>query len=71
MADRIIYASLAGLLLLGLMSFFVNPAYEKGVWVVLGATSAALSGALGFKFGVTIPKAENNVRDPQDKTTAE
>ena len=52
-ADRIIYASLAAILLMGLVSFWANPAYEKGVGIAMGAVGAALSGALGFKFGVT------------------
>ena len=52
-ADRIIYASLAALFLMGMVSFWVNPAYEKGVYVVMAAAGAALSGALGFKFGIT------------------
>ena len=52
-ADLIIYAAMGSLVGLGLVSFFVSPSYEKGVWVVLVAISSALSGALGFKFGVT------------------
>jgi hypothetical protein len=52
-ADRIIYASLAAILLMGLVSFWANPAYEKGVGIAMGAAGAALSGALGFKFGVS------------------
>lgn len=56
-ADRIIYACLTILLLLGILSFFQSPAYEKGAWVVLGAVSSALSGALGFKFGVTTERS--------------
>ena len=52
-ADIIIYSSLAALVGFGIISFYVSPAYEKGVWVVLGAIISSLSGALGFKFGVT------------------
>ena len=56
-ADRIIYACLVMLFLLGILSLFKSPAYEKGAWVVLGAVSSALSGALGFKFGVTTERS--------------
>ena len=52
-ADRIIYVSLAVLVLFGILSFFQVPMYEKGAWLVMGAASSALTGALGFKFGVT------------------
>lgn len=52
-ADRLIYACIAGLILFGVLAFLMNPAYEKGAWVVIGALVSALSGACGFKFGVT------------------
>ena len=55
-ADRIIYVSLAVLAMFGVMSFFFNPLYEKGAWEVIAVAGAALSGALGFKFGVSNPK---------------
>lgn len=55
-ADRIIFASLFVLFIMGMVAFWVNPAYKEGVYIVLGAAGAALSGALGFKFGITIPK---------------
>jgi hypothetical protein len=57
-SDRIIFALLACLILFGLLAFFVSPAYEKGVWAVVGAIITALSGVLGFKFGVHIPKPD-------------
>jgi hypothetical protein len=60
-ADRIIYVSLAVLCVFGLLSFVVNPIYEKGTWAVIAAVAAALSGALGFKFGVS------NSKDDSDK----
>ena len=55
-ADRIIFASLAVLFVMGMTAFWANPAYKEGVYLVMGAAGSALSGALGFKFGVTIPK---------------
>jgi len=55
-SDRLIYVLVASLIGLGLISFFVSPAYEKGVWVIIGAVSNGLSGLFGFKFGVHIPK---------------
>jgi len=62
-ADRIIYASLGVLVLMGLICFWANPAYEKGVWIVLAAANSALTGALGFKFGIT------NAKDPGPGST--
>ncbi len=55
-ADRIIYSSLAVLFIFGIASFFCNPAYEKGVWVVIDSAKTALTGSLAFKFGITVPK---------------
>lgn len=52
MTSRIIYAALGLLAVIGLASFFFNPLYEKGVWVVLIALSNCLSAALGAKFGL-------------------
>ena len=66
-ADRIIYACLLALFLMGVLSFFQSPAYEKGAWVVLGAVSSAMSGALGFKFGVT---TEKGLKHDADVTVA-
>ncbi|MDE2098950.1 MAG: hypothetical protein KGL39_16980 [Patescibacteria group bacterium] len=57
-SDRIICVLLGILLVFGVLSFFVAPAYEKGVWLIIGAIVAALSAVLGFKFGVHIPKAD-------------
>lgn len=44
------------LLIFGLLSFFRVPAYEKGVWLIFGAVVSALSGLLGFIFGIHMPK---------------
>lgn len=58
--DRLIYVSLASLVLLGIVSFMVTPEYEKGVWVALGAVSNCLSAALGAKFGLQIPGGKSD-----------
>jgi len=52
-ADRIIFASLAVLFVMGMTAFWANPAYKEGVYLVMGAAGSALSGALGFKFGIS------------------
>ena len=52
-ADRIIYACLFALVVFGLTCFFANPLYAKGADLVLGALVAALTGSLGFKFGIS------------------
>ena len=70
-ADRIIYACLLALFLMGILSFFQSPAYEKGAWVVLGAISTALSGALGFKFGVTTEKSLHGAPPPAQEVPAD
>jgi len=60
--DRIIYVALVLLALLGLVSFWVAPQYEKGVWIALVAASNALSAALGAKFGLA--QAQSNLPIP-------
>jgi hypothetical protein len=68
-ADKIIYAALGVLLLMGLIAFWINPAYEKGVWIVLAAANSALTGALGFKFGITNSKDALPLGSTTDTTT--
>jgi len=53
--SRIIFVCLAALLVLGLVAFWVAPAYENGVWFAFGAFTNALSAALGAKYGMAIP----------------
>lgn len=55
-SDRLIVILIATLTLFGGLSFFVTPAYEKGVWTIVGALIAGLTGLFGFKFGVHVPK---------------
>ncbi|HET9319063.1 MAG TPA: hypothetical protein VFO27_04785 [Bryobacteraceae bacterium] len=58
--NRVIYFSLGLLGLLGVLSFLINPAYEKGVWLAMAAASNALSAALGAKFGLATPAKEED-----------
>ena len=53
--SRTIFCCGLGLLVLGVLSWFKVPAYEKGAYLVLFAFSNAFSGVLGFKFGITSP----------------
>lgn len=53
--NRLIYICLALIFILVVVSFFWEPKYEKGVWTGLMTLSSALTGVLGFKFGITIP----------------
>lgn len=65
-SDRLILALLLVLVLFGTLSFFVNPAYEKGVWAVVTILLSSLSAVMAFKFGVHVPKA-----DPPDNGTVD
>lgn len=67
-SDRIIYALL---LMVGACigaSFFLDPKYEKGVWVMFQLVSNALTGMMGFKFGVHVPKVDPPVNGSQETT---
>lgn len=57
--NRIIYISLVLIVVMGLVSFWVNPAYEKGVWIAILAVTNTLSAACGCKFGLSIPRTED------------
>lgn len=50
--DRLLAGLFVALALFGVLSFFKLPAYEKGVWYVIGAIAVAISNILSFKFGV-------------------
>lgn len=60
MIDRFIWVTLVLLFLLGLVSFWVSPIYEKGAWVVIGGLLNALSAALGAKFGLSTAKGQGD-----------
>lgn len=56
----------AGLLLAMGLSFFVSPAYEKGVWLILGALVMAFGNAMGTKSGAAMPAQAGDVKPGQD-----
>jgi hypothetical protein len=55
---------------LGILSFFFVPAYEKGAWMVMGAIWTALSTILGYKFGKNMPQQLGDPRQGQSSTAA-
>jgi len=58
----------AALLVLGALSFFVIPAYEKGAWFVMGAIYGAFNAVIGYKFGRSMPQqASNSAPEQQAK----
>lgn len=61
--EAIIVGCLAVLVIIGGVSFFADPRYEKGVWIVLGAVTNLLSAAAGAKFGLAVPKIGIGVRE--------
>lgn len=56
--DKIVFASLIGIVFLALISFWAIPSYEKGVWIAMAAVSNCLSAALGAKFGLAQAKKD-------------
>ena len=53
------------LLLLGVISFFMVPAYEKGSWFVMGAFASGFSMVMGYKFGRSMPQQIGDVKPGQ------
>ncbi len=47
------------------MSFIFTPAYEKGVWLIVGALVLAFGNALGVKSGSSIPQQAGDVKPGQ------
>ena len=68
-SDRIIYALLISLALIGGFAFVCNPRYEPGVHSATEGILNALSAVLGFKFGVHIPKSGDDSRTTTQSTT--
>jgi uncharacterized membrane protein len=68
----IIVELLVGLMALGVLSFFFNPVYEKGTWLVIGTVVSLLSMIFGYKFGKSLPSqiGEKDARDPAAKPQA-
>lgn len=46
---------IASLLGLATLAFFVKPAYEKGVWIIILCMTHLATGAASFLFGITVP----------------
>ena len=58
------------LLLLGVLSFFFIPVYEKGLSAALTTFQSALIGLLGYKFGRSIPQQTGDAK-PGQQTKSE
>jgi capsular polysaccharide biosynthesis protein len=52
---RIVLVSLAGMLLLGVMSFWVSPSYAAGVQVAIDTFKEILLVTIGVKGGLAAP----------------
>ena len=50
------------LALLGAASFFVRPAYELGVGIIIGAVVALLNSASGQKAGASMPEQASETK---------
>ena len=59
----------AVLLILAGLSFFFTPAYEKAVWFIIQAVSAALSTVIGYKFGRSMPEQSGDAKPGQSSTS--
>ena len=51
------------LFLLGLLSFFYAPAYEKGLWTVITIFGVQLANLLGSKSGSSLPQQVGGPRE--------
>lgn len=59
----------AALFILGFVSFFKVPAYERGVWFVAGAFSVALTAIMSYKFGKNMPQQSTDAKPGQTSQT--
>lgn len=59
----------AALVFLATLSFFMTPAYEKGVWTIVGALVLAFGNALGVKSGSTMPQQTTDAKPGQTATS--
>jgi len=66
--DVIILCCIIALVALGVLSFYLSPAYSNGVWIVVGAITNVLSGAAGAKFGLAVPTVVSHMVT-QDQTS--
>ena len=53
------------ILILGVMSFFRVPAYEKGGWEAMTIFSTALGTIMGYKFGRSMPEQSTDAKPGQ------
>ena len=53
------------LVFLATLSFFYSPAYEKGVWLIMGALVLAFGNALGVKSGSSMPQQTTDAKPGQ------
>ena len=53
----IIFAALFGILVLGTVSFWLNPQYEVGARAAIFGFKDVLVAALGAKFGMAVPSS--------------
>ena len=59
----------AALVFLATVSFFFTPAYEKGVWSIMGALILAFGNALGVKSGGALPQQVGDAQPGQSSQT--
>ena len=57
------------LFLLGVLSFFVVPAYEKGSWAIMTGFLTTLGTIIGYKFGRSMPQQSGDVKPGQSTET--
>ena len=55
----------AMLFALAILSYFRQPSYEKGVWLIMGLFYGALNAVIGFKFGKNMPEQKGDPREGQ------
>ncbi len=53
------------LMVLAALSFFMVPAYEKGVWFAYGTFAAGFSMVMGYKFGKGMPEQSGDIKRGQ------
>ena len=70
MADNFLLGTLVlALVVMGGMSFFYNPVYEKAVWFIIGALVTAFTTVIGYKFGRSMPEQSSDPRPGQSSET--
>jgi len=70
----IIVEALAFLWSVTVLGFFRVPAYDKGVWFIVGVVAGVLTTVIGYKFGRSMPAQAGDQKPGQTsetKTTTE